>query len=104
MGMVRFIAVVLVTVGLITLIGRSFSEYEDLALKDPFHMMRGIGAWITALLIAVLVEVLVRRRREAHWRNRDSQDLPSNPADGVNRSIPHKDKPTQSEHKEKRHW
>ena len=92
--MVRFIAVVLLTVALITLLGRSVSEYDDLAQKDPFHMLRGIGVWLTALLIAVLVEVLVRRRREALGRNRGSQELPSNPADGVNKAVPDKDEPT----------
>jgi hypothetical protein len=61
----RFILVMLLVSALITVCGRIFSDFDEPPENDPYDLFRGIGIWIVAVLVAVLNELRIRRRRSS---------------------------------------
>lgn len=62
-AMVRFSAVLVLTVILITLAGRMVSDFDEPA-DDPRDWWRGLGIWLVAGMIAALNESRLARRRK----------------------------------------
>jgi hypothetical protein len=59
---VRFILILLVAAAVITIVGRTCSDWDLPAEQDPHDLLRGLGAWVAAIFIAVLDLLLARRR------------------------------------------
>ena len=56
-----FLLITILAAGVISLIGRVFSDFDIPADEDPYDLWRGVGVWLTAVLIAALY--FLRRRR-----------------------------------------
>lgn len=66
----RFIGVFVLTIGLVSLLGRCISDFDEPADDDPHDLIRGLGVWLVGLLVATLNEMRIRRRkRDAVARN-----------------------------------
>jgi hypothetical protein len=59
----RFFLVVLLAVALVSLVGRTLSDFDEPAENDPHDLIRGIGVWVVAVLIAGLVELQLSNRK-----------------------------------------
>ena len=60
MGIVRFVVVTGVTASAITILGHLVSDFD--VPDDPHDVIRGIGIWIVALLVAALDARNTRRK------------------------------------------
>jgi hypothetical protein len=59
---VRFAVSVFIAAALIGLAGRMFSDFDEPASDDPHDLIRGIGVWLAAVLVAVLNEIWIQRK------------------------------------------
>jgi hypothetical protein len=59
----RFLLVVIVAAATITLLGRAISDFDLPPEEDPHDLIRGLGIWAAATLVAVLDLLVSRRRR-----------------------------------------
>ena len=59
----RFFFVMLLVAALVSLAGRIFSDFDEPAENDPHNLIRGVGVWIVAVLIAGLVELRIRKNK-----------------------------------------
>ncbi len=57
----RFLWVVLLSAGAISFLGRIVSDFDEPG--DPHDLIRGIGVWLAAILIASLDQLRLRKRR-----------------------------------------
>jgi hypothetical protein len=67
----RFLVVMLLAVALVSLVGRTCSDFDEPAENDPHDLIRGIGIWVVAVLIAGLVELRIRNQKSrAHLKDK----------------------------------
>jgi len=62
MRLFRFVISVIVVACVVSLLVRYFSDLDARPEGDPYNVVRGVGVWLLAFLIASLNEVLIARR------------------------------------------
>ncbi len=62
MKVLRFIGTFLLACFLVSLFGRIFSDFDEPPENDPRDLIRGIGVYVVALLVAILNEMRIGRR------------------------------------------
>lgn len=61
MRLLRFMWVVFLSAGAINFVGRIVSDFDE--PDDPHDLIRGIGVWLAAVLIATLDQLRLRKRK-----------------------------------------
>jgi hypothetical protein len=61
-SILRFLVGVMIVATMVSCAGRVFSDFGEPAENDPHNLIRGIGVWVVAVLIAGFSELLLRRR------------------------------------------
>ncbi len=62
---IRFLLVTVLAANVVSLIGLVFSDFDRPPEEDPHDLLRALGVWAVAILVAVLVELRLRRKQKA---------------------------------------